>query len=80
MTSPALALRTPGPADAAALADLHGTGAGQLLLDAVLGDSPALLWVAKDNPRARRFYARNGFAADGAEEEAMGLTVVRMVR
>lgn len=62
------------------LADFHGTGAGQQLLDAVIGDSPALLWVAEDNLRARRFYERNGFAADGAQEEMMGLIAVRMVR
>ena len=43
----------------------HGTGAGQRLLDAVLGDAPAYLWVADDNPRARAFYARNGFLPDG---------------
>jgi RimJ/RimL family protein N-acetyltransferase len=27
-----------------------------------------LLWVLKGNTRARRFYERQGFAADGAEE------------
>ena len=47
------------------LASHYGTGAGQRLLDAVLGDSPASLWVADDNPRARAFYARNGFRPDG---------------
>jgi ribosomal protein S18 acetylase RimI-like enzyme len=44
----------------------HGSGAGQALLDAVLGDRPASLWVAADNPRARAFYQRNGFRPDGA--------------
>jgi GNAT superfamily N-acetyltransferase len=47
------------------LANHHGTGAGQRLLHAVLGDVPATLWVAEDNPRARAFYARNGFQPDG---------------
>jgi GNAT superfamily N-acetyltransferase len=47
------------------LASHHGTGAGQRLLDAVLGSAPAYLWVADDNPRARAFYARNGFIPDG---------------
>jgi len=26
------------------------------------------LWVASDNPRAHRFYLRNGFVLDGAEQ------------
>jgi ribosomal protein S18 acetylase RimI-like enzyme len=47
------------------LASHHGSGAGQQLLDAVLGERPAYLWVADDNPRARAFYARNGFRPDG---------------
>ncbi len=47
------------------LASEYGTGAGQRLLDAVLGDGPASLWVADDNPRARAFYARNRFVPDG---------------
>ncbi len=47
------------------LASHHGTGAGQDLLDAVIGSAPAYLWVADDNPRARAFYARNGFVTDG---------------
>jgi GNAT superfamily N-acetyltransferase len=47
------------------LASHHGTGAGQRLLDAAIGDAPAMLWVADDNPRARAFYARNGLLPDG---------------
>jgi GNAT superfamily N-acetyltransferase len=47
------------------LASHYGTGAGQRLLDAAVGDAPAMLWVADDNPRARAFYARNGFQPDG---------------
>jgi ribosomal protein S18 acetylase RimI-like enzyme len=47
------------------LASHYGTGAGQRLLDAALGDQPAFLWVADDNPRARAFYVRNGFYPDG---------------
>jgi GNAT superfamily N-acetyltransferase len=47
------------------LASHYGTGAGQRLLDAVLGDAPATLWVADNNPRARAFYARNGLLPDG---------------
>lgn len=61
----------------------HGTGLGQRLLDAVLGDRPASLWVAEENPRARRFYERNGFVLDGAREVLAsweGIAEVRMVR
>jgi GNAT superfamily N-acetyltransferase len=61
----------------------HGSGLAQALLDAVLGDRPASLWVAEQNPRARRFYARNGFTADGARtvlESWEELAEIRMVR
>ena len=61
----------------------HGKGAGQALLDAVLGSEPAMLWVAKDNPRAVAFYLRNGFAFDGAEQidpAASRIVDARMVR
>jgi GNAT superfamily N-acetyltransferase len=63
----------------------HGTGIGQRLFDAALEDGePAYLWVADDNPRAHRFYTRNGFALDGAThtEPFLGetLTEVRFVR
>lgn len=50
------------------LADQHGTGLGQALLDAALGGRPAALWTAEDNPRARAFYTRNGFTPDGARK------------
>lgn len=63
------------------LADAHGSGAGQALLDAVLGDRPASLWVAAENPRAQAFYRRNGFRADGAESSFGPIPrTVRMVR
>jgi RimJ/RimL family protein N-acetyltransferase len=45
------------------------SGLGQRLLDEVLGDEPATLRVFRDNERARRFYARNGFVPDGTEQE-----------
>jgi GNAT superfamily N-acetyltransferase len=64
------------PADPALLAAIYvrrphlGTGLGQRLLDAVLGaDEAATLHVFRDNARARRFYARNGFVPDGTEQE-----------
>jgi GNAT superfamily N-acetyltransferase len=60
----------------------YGTGVGQALLKAVLGDRPASLWVLEDNVRARGFYERNGFTVDGAREWHAGLGTweVRMVR
>lgn len=66
------------------LATWHGTGIGQALLDAVVDPAdPAQLWVAEGNPRARRFYTRNGFLPDGArfvDERLGGLAEVRHVR
>ena len=63
----------------------HGTGVGQLLFDAAIEEGEGVyLWVAADNPRAHRFYTRNGFALDGAthDEAFLGesLTEVRFVR
>ncbi len=64
----------------------HGTGIGQRLFDAGVpeDDTELYLWVAEDNPRAHRFYTRNGFALDGAShtEPFLGetLTEVRFVR
>jgi ribosomal protein S18 acetylase RimI-like enzyme len=65
------------------LSDCYGEGVGQALLDHALGQRPAQLWVAKDNARARRFYEKNGFAADGTEqvdEDLDGLVEIRMVQ
>lgn len=65
------------------LAAHYGTGAGQALLDETLGTAPAMLWVAKQNPRATAFYLRNGFRFDGAEQidpHAPLITDARMVR
>ncbi len=51
-----------------------GDGIGQTLLQesvrrcTAAGHPRMLLWVLKGNARARRFYARMGFWADGAEE------------
>jgi ribosomal protein S18 acetylase RimI-like enzyme len=49
---------------------LHGSGAGQALMDASvrwLAErwDEAVLWVATENPRARRFYERNEWTVDG---------------
>ncbi|MBP2435598.1 GNAT family N-acetyltransferase [Microbacterium amylolyticum] len=65
------------------LAEHHGSGAGQALLDAVLGAEPAMLWVAKTNPRAIAFYGKNGFVFDGAEQRDADMPLLieaRMVR
>ncbi|AQS71853.1 GNAT family N-acetyltransferase [Streptomyces pactum] len=51
-----------------------GTGVGQALLGesvrrcTAAGHTRVLLWVVGGNTRARRFYERAGFRADGAEE------------
>lgn len=50
------------------LASEQGSGAGQSLLDAVVGSDAASLWVLEDNPRARAFYSRNGFRFDGTRK------------
>ncbi len=66
------------------LAEHHGSGAGQALLDAAIGPAPAFLWVADGNPRAEAFYRRNGFERDGTVKHEPigphGLDAVRMVR
>jgi GNAT superfamily N-acetyltransferase len=64
------------------LAQHYGTGLAQDLMDRVLGDGPAYLWVAEGNDRAIRFYERNGFSLDGARASDAhdGLVELRMVR
>ncbi|MFF2276724.1 GNAT family N-acetyltransferase [Agromyces sp. NPDC058126] len=65
------------------LLDAHqGTGLGQELLDAAIGDRPAYLWAMAGETRARAFYRRNGFEPDGAEApfEPWDIMTVRLVR
>ncbi|WP_328666962.1 GNAT family N-acetyltransferase [Streptomyces sp. NBC_00322] len=56
------------------LPDRVSTGVGRALMDELTGRAEAdgfermLLWVLKENDRARRFYGKAGFAPDGAEE------------
>ena len=64
------------------LPDFWGTEAASGLMRHALaalrdrGTPDAILWVLDDNPRARRFYEREGWQADGsAESEYLGLTV-----
>lgn len=59
----------------------HGSGAGSMLLDAVVGsDESVALWVADPNPRAQAFYRRHGFVADGCSQVDGGVREIRMVR
>lgn len=63
------------------LAAHYGTGAGAALLDAALQGAAASLWVLDDNPRARAFYAKHGFRADGAtRDDARGGASLHEVR
>jgi ribosomal protein S18 acetylase RimI-like enzyme len=62
------------------------TGTGRALMEKVLARSAAAgyrsisLWVLRDNERARRFYERAGFAADGATNVLTGLGGVIEIR
>lgn len=60
----------------------RGVGLADRLLDELLGDRDASLWVAEGNGRARSFYARRGFAVDGdrSTHEPTGVSEIRMVR
>jgi len=60
----------------------HGTGVGTALLDGVLGDAAAYLWVHEENARAEAFYRRHGFTADGVRQryEPLGAWERRLVR
>jgi len=62
------------------LAEHHGSGAGQRLLDAVLEGRASVLRVADPNPRAQAFYRRNGFVPDGSREPFGTGHEIRMVR
>ncbi|MEV0244315.1 GNAT family N-acetyltransferase [Streptomyces sp. NPDC050674] len=63
--------------------DRVGQGVGRALLTesvarcSAAGHGRLLLWVLKENVRARRFYERAGFGADGTEEpfEVEGVVV-----
>ena len=59
----------------------QGSGLADDLLDATLGDRPALLWVYRDNPRASAFYVHHDFIPDGDERtDSVGILEIRMVR
>ncbi len=66
------------------LEEHYGSGLGAHLMEVVLGQRPALLWVLQGNERAIAFYRKHGFELDGTSEELtgswQGLTEQRMVR
>lgn len=62
------------------LATHHGSGLGQSLLDAVLGNRAASLWVLDENSRAIAFYRKNGFELDGTEKIDPDYGDIREVR
>jgi ribosomal protein S18 acetylase RimI-like enzyme len=85
-----------GPSETAGAAELYaihvdpvvvGTGVGRLLMAGALerlaevGGERAVLWVLEDNERARRFYDRGGWSADGETRvEPIGGEPVKMLR
>jgi GNAT superfamily N-acetyltransferase len=60
----------------------HGSGLGQALLGAAIGDQACSVWVLENNQRALAFYARNGFQPDGQKDfdETLAAWEVRLVR
>ena len=66
-----------------ALPEAWGTGAGHALMEACIGAlrdagyGDAILYVLEDNPRARRFYEREGWSLDGRTktDEFLGVPV-----
>jgi len=69
-----------------ALPEAWGSGVGPALMRDVLGAlrargfATATLWVLEENPRARRFYEREGWTLDAArrEGEHLGVTTVEL--
>jgi len=63
------------------LPEAWGDGTGRSLVAAAVdalrseGFRAAILWVLEDNPRARRFYEREGWRVDGARREGEHLGV-----
>jgi GNAT superfamily N-acetyltransferase len=68
------------------LPDSWGSGAGAALMGAGVeamreaGYREAILWVLEDNPRARRFYEREGWQFDESskEDDALGVRVAEV--
>jgi ribosomal protein S18 acetylase RimI-like enzyme len=64
------------------LAAHHGTGVADQLINAVIAQRAATLWVVADNARAQGFYCRHGFGIEGATKihEGSGAPEIRMIR
>jgi ribosomal protein S18 acetylase RimI-like enzyme len=62
--------------------DFHGTGIAGQLLEAVLLNCPAMLWVVEQNQRAQAFYRKHGFRIEGTKkwDPPSGVYDIRMVR
>jgi ribosomal protein S18 acetylase RimI-like enzyme len=62
--------------------DFHGTGMAGPLLEAVLLNRPAVLWVVEQNQRAQAFYRKYGFRIEGTKRwhASSGVYDIRMVR
>jgi len=59
----------------------HGTRVGPSLLEAVIDPEDSVgLWVAEMNHRAKAFYQKHGFVADGASQVEGEVREIRMVR
>jgi GNAT superfamily N-acetyltransferase len=66
-----------------ALPEAWGKGVGHALMRACVaalrerGNADAILWVLEENPRARAFYEREGWALDGGEktDQFLGVAV-----
>jgi len=64
------------------LAAHHGTGVAAQLIEAVIAQKPAMVWVVRENARALAFYRRHGFGVEGATRvhEGTGAPEIRLVR
>ena len=68
------------------LPEAWGSGAGPALMRSAVaqlrddGCAEAFLWVLEDNPRARRFYEREGWEVDGGrkEDDFLGVRVAEV--
>ncbi len=64
------------------LASAHRTGLAELMMAELVGDRPASLWVIDGNARARAFYSKYDFVADGAIRHNVpaGVAEIRLTR
>ena len=64
------------------LAHARSTGVADRLVDDLLGERDATLWVLEGNARARAFYARRGFVDEGGRDQHpdTGAPEMRMIR